>query len=102
MQDIEQLPKGLRLLIGPKRSYEFMVSQMEECCDENPNCRHRTECKKRFEDYHFADPYKERKLAKEAIGKEPKQRTDAERYSTWMPGLNLKEIMRDVRASRIY
>ena len=74
-----------------------MVSQIEECCDENPNCRHRAECKKEFD-----TRCEEWRLNRQRTRKNYRMPTDKERYSTWMPVLNLKEIIRDVSANRIY
>lgn len=98
----ELLPKGLKLLKGPKRSYAFMVAEMNKCCEEYPNCKYRGECQKLFSDYHFADPYKERKLEKEGIGKEPKRQTDEEKYSNWMPILHSRDIRQTVQANSVY
>ena len=74
-----------------------MVSQMEECCDKNPDCRHREECKKEFD-----IRCEVWKFYRQCTRKSYRVPTDTERYSTWMPVLNLKEIIRDVSANRIY
>lgn len=42
------LPKGLKLLKGPRQTEEDTINCLDECCAEHPRCRHKRECKRMY------------------------------------------------------
>jgi len=43
------LPRGLRLLLGEKKDFQYTVEYLESCCDTYPNCEYKTQCRKLYD-----------------------------------------------------
>lgn len=74
MQAVE--PRGLKLLKGPRRSYSFMVTELNKCCEENPNCSCQQECRTLFDK--LCDSLDTRRPKIDYI---PKRQTETQKYS---------------------
>lgn len=91
------IPKGLRLLQGAKRSEDFTTNFLKECCEDYPEgCGHEEECKRLFDARCGEWRFRRRN------GHPARIMTEAERYSDWMPTIEIRRVVKTIRESYTY
>ena len=92
-------PKGLKLLKGPKRSYEFMVTELDNCAEINncDKCLGAKECDKIFD-----RRCEEWKLRREKPSATLRHQPIVKKYANWIPVLPRRAIISTIRERYVY
>ena len=103
----KSIPKGLKMLMGPRRSYEFTVAYLDKCSESCPGgcdyCESKAECDKWYSTrcnvrtadggWNFPRRYKE---------PPEKRQTETQRYANSLPTICRRKIISEIRARPIY
>ena len=92
-------PKGLKLLKGPKRSYEFMMVELDKCAGINDcdKCLGAKECDKIFQ-----RRVEEWKLRREKTAAALPHQSIKQKYANWIPVLPRTAIRSTIRERYVY
>ena len=92
-------PKGLKLLKGPKRSYEFMMVELDNCSERNncDICSYVKECDKNFQ-----RRVEEWKLRRERTAVALPRQPLIKKYANWIPVLSRTAIRSTIRERYVY
>ena len=92
-------PKGLKLLKGPKRSYQFMVRELDNCAERNncDICSYVKECDKIFQ-----RRVEEWKLRREKTAAALPHQSIKQKYANWIPVLSRTTILSTSRERYVY
>ena len=92
-------PKGLKLLKGPKRSYQFMVRELDNCAERNncDICSYVKECDKLYK-YRC----EEWRLRRERTVAALPHQSIKQKYANWIPVLSRTAIRSTIRERYVY
>jgi len=93
-------PKGLMLLKGPKRSYGFMLKELDRCAEVNncDTCSTAKQCARIF--IRLCDEWDLPKRVR--IEPAMPRVSDTKKYADWMPVLSRRNVIATISESHVY